>query len=594
MKNIVVLATFLLLAPSAWATTYHAANCSQSAVQSAIDLAVNHGDSVDISAVSPATYTTYLRIQKNITVDFTACQITDNVTKNGDYASGIIWATVSDNANLLRITNFTLLPQATDPNSNNKGEIVIDGTSGAQANARVDHVTASSGLYTSLVRLYGSVFGVLDHCSFTNASALQGNHRGYGSSDQGDGSWAAITEMGTYKAFYIESNTFTGTGNPFWLAAWDGLGGGRVVFRFNDLTQANSTSHGTDTGQRERGIRQVEIYANDYSFPANAAVDFIHWFRGGTGVMALNTGTICPSGCSGGGWWNSIAKHSNYRDSTDVTGWRLCDGNQVWDGNQGGQTGYRCVDQPGAGQSDDLLGSASYPSGMVNNALEPIYTVGNRFNFKGTPNVLYGEAEPADEGHVHNNRDIYYESASCTGAACASGVGYGTSLPTACTTGTGYFKTNEGSWNDGSNDNYTGQGRLYKCTSTNTWTLYWTPYAYPHPLSGNPPVILSATPSSGIQGVSGLQVVVAGAQTSWMNGTTVASLGTGVTVTATACSTTTDCTVTLSIDANATLGGRTLTMTTNAEVETLTNGFTVTTSAIPPNAAGVRVLIRAH
>ena len=27
-------------------------------------------------------------------------------------------------------------------------------------------------------------------------------------------------------------------------------------------------------------------------------------------------------------------------------------------------------------------------------------------------------------------------------------------------------------------------GTLYKCTATNTWTSYYTPYTYPHPLAG--------------------------------------------------------------------------------------------------------------
>jgi hypothetical protein len=29
-------------------------------------------------------------------------------------------------------------------------------------------------------------------------------------------------------------------------------------------------------------------------------------------------------------------------------------------------------------------------------------------------------------------------------------------------------------------------GRFYKCTAPNTWTLYYRPYTYPHPLRAQP------------------------------------------------------------------------------------------------------------
>jgi hypothetical protein len=60
------------------------------------------------------------------------------------------------------------------------------------------------------------------------------------------------------------------------------------------------------------------------------------------------------------------------------------------------------------------------------------------------------------------------------------GVGVIASRPGTCTTGVAYWATNEGEWN--STNGATADGRLYKCTSTNTWTLYYTPYTYPHPL----------------------------------------------------------------------------------------------------------------
>src|ERR1019366_2080379 len=74
--------------------------------------------------------------------------------------------------------------------------------------------------------------------------------------------------------------------------------------------------------------------------------------------------------------------------------------------------------------------------------------------------------------------------ASCSGSTCSSGVGSGTlaARPANCTTGVGYWATDQGSWNQSGNGK--GNGVLYKCTSTNTWTSYYTPLAYPHPLQG--------------------------------------------------------------------------------------------------------------
>jgi hypothetical protein len=88
-------------------------------------------------------------------------------------------------------------------------------------------------------------------------------------------------------------------------------------------------------------------------------------------------------------------------------------------------------------------------------------------------------------------RDIIYDGSS-------PGVTAGTlaNRPATCTTGQGYWAT------DQSTTDLTGvvgvdpatpiDGTLYKCTATNTWTSYYKPYTFPHPLTKKPrpPVIL--------------------------------------------------------------------------------------------------------
>jgi hypothetical protein len=105
--------------------------------------------------------------------------------------------------------------------------------------------------------------------------------------------------------------------------------------------------------------------------------------------------------------------------------------------------------------------------------------------------------------HMQANRDWYNAvSASAQSNPTApfngtTGMGFGTlaNRPTTCATnpnesggGVGYFATDQGP-----------QGTLYQCSATNTWTVYYTPYTYPHPLTTGTGAQGTPAPPSGLQ-----------------------------------------------------------------------------------------------
>jgi hypothetical protein len=102
------------------------------------------------------------------------------------------------------------------------------------------------------------------------------------------------------------------------------------------------------------------------------------------------------------------------------------------------------------------------------------------------------------------------------------------------------------------------------------------------------PVVSGASPISAHQNDQNVSVTVNGLYTNFVNGTTTASFGAGITVNSVTVSNSTTASVNVTISPTASVGGRTVTMTTGAEVASLANGFSVVAgipqlSSISPN-----------
>jgi hypothetical protein len=196
---------------------------------------------------------------------------------------------------------------------------------------------------------------------------------------------------------------------------------------------------------------------------------------------------------------NFVTLHSMRRSNRTYTqgatpnGWGYCGTSfngtgSNWDGNTNPTSGYPCLDQPGRGRSDLLAGhfpnAVNTRTGSIawpHQALEPVREWLNTF----TPAPGWGGTFWAAQNHdvLAANRDYYLYTSSFTGAT-GNGAGPRSARPSTCTEGVAYWATDQGGdWNKANAS--ANDGTLDVCTAANTWTNgMYTPYTYPHPLTG--------------------------------------------------------------------------------------------------------------
>ncbi len=360
-------------------------------------------------------------------------------------------------------------------------------------NLRVDNVTFDTSLWGSpndsgSQILVDNIFGVIDHNSISSTSPTVGfefvsynNSSWQGVGDYGDNSWSSADSFGTAKTMYIENNAF-GAGvvvtESEAQVPYGNEGGGRVAVRFNncDGCIVGLSNHGTESNGRPRGARQGEFYGNTFVCTNNASGCQGVGARSGIYIVFGNSLT------SGGGWFNEYVALDAFRTVMQSTPWGLCNGSGPYDDNSASPP--VCLDQPGR-SGGTLLSGVTPGVGWTHEVIDPSYEwddSGVGPSFANVDSDYAGIIANREWFTDNSNGRPHAQTSATSPFNGTSGVGFGTlaNRPNSCTPRVGYFATDQGSWNQSGNT--FGQGQLYVCTATNTWTLYYTPYTYPHPL----------------------------------------------------------------------------------------------------------------
>ena len=371
-----------------------------------------------------------------------------------------------------RISGFTMLAA-------NEGGVVSIYTSNVNPakHFRIDHNRIVSNAGWADMQLIGGTNcvhpqGVVDNNILVDISIQPqgtdpGDSLGEGYGNCQNPLWAQAPPLGAMNnVVYVERNHWQNTSGN--INSMDSNHAGRYVARFNNITSGRHTFEIHGVQGSNRGSQLTEIYENSLS--GLSGFSGTAFWRGGTGVAFNNRQA---SAFSFGILFTN--DRSELDDSIPTFG--NCDGSHTGvDQNSSGQRGWRCRDQVGMGY--DATEWSHSPVRAWNQVVMPIYVWGN-LTGGAAMDVEVDTAGDADL-HIQQNREFY-------------GAANGTALPGSCSVGQGFWKTNEGEWNSLQSGV---DGRLYKCTSANTWTLYYTPLAYPHPWATGTLPVAPAPPSN--------------------------------------------------------------------------------------------------
>ena len=520
MKRVLATALFLLFGSvavqAACSGSGSSWSCNAGSTSAQIQTAINAASDGATITFAPGTYTVTSQAKFSPSKGATLiCATPPNAvgaaTVNPCVMNGVGPTFGSDtfngmNTKFYRISGFTFDLQGS---KSSFGTIYWDSYNGGSNSAtltqvRVDHNTFRNGSNGAQTTLIGStlqvmeVYGVYDHNLYENATQFAMVI------------WIGTTnpnppasQLGTGNNLFLEDNvlSFATVGNASAEGCTDGWGGSAFVARHNKATNCLWMAHGvTHAG----GPANYEFYNNSTTMNAGSVTaqtqDCFRCFhhQGSGTIIAFNNTFTAFIGKSAEAI--SVLYYRDYTNGIDSalpvdasqcdgTVIRPADAPLVIDGNRAPTStnyGYPCWHQPGR----DFRGT-----------YKPMYAWNNYWSDTHGLIPLFvpdgGGSPDYHSNHMQNDRE-WFNSVSASANSNPSspfdgttGMGFGTltNRPATCTTsveagaGVGYFATDQGP-----------QGTLYTCSATNTWTVYYTPYVYPHPLvSGSTASIAAPT-----------------------------------------------------------------------------------------------------